>query len=328
MFHLADRNTRVFFAEWFLNVSSTLFRCHDIPLRILDESEAHEDLGLRRAAPPNMLLLLSLLFIVVGSLKDVEVDIPTAVKPGETVIMTCTYDLEGDDLYSVKWYKGRQEFYRYVPKELPHIKVFPMNGINVDSSQSGQNKVVLRDVRWDLSGKYRCEVSTDLPYFHTQVIGAHMHVVEAPSGKPTLRLQKTHYGLGETVRGNCSSPASSPASNITLLVNDKKVKPSFENVTVIETNESMDPVKYIKTAGIEFLVTSFHLGKLKIVCTADVYKMFLVSSEIVLEEERPKLASILGTYETTTGGVSSNLKYTPFFWVIVSIIPGTIRILR
>lgn len=49
--------------------------------------------------------------------------------------------------------------------------------IAIQISQSGQNKVVLRDVRWDLSGKYRCEVSTDLPYFHTQVVGAHMHVV-------------------------------------------------------------------------------------------------------------------------------------------------------
>lgn len=79
-------------------------------------------------------MVIDFLFSVVGSLKDVEVDIPTAVKPGETVVMTCTYDLEGDDLYSVKWYKGRQEFYRYVPKELPHIKVFPMYGINVDVS--------------------------------------------------------------------------------------------------------------------------------------------------------------------------------------------------
>ena len=74
------------------------------------------------------------MFTVIESLRDVVVDIPAAVTPGDTVVMTCTYDLEGDDLYSVKWYKGRQEFYRYVPKELPHIKVFPMLGTNVDVS--------------------------------------------------------------------------------------------------------------------------------------------------------------------------------------------------
>ncbi|XKL61606.1 hypothetical protein PGB90_001439 [Kerria lacca] len=129
-------------------------------------------------------------FSVVGSLRDVELDIPVAVKPGETVVMMCTYDLEGDDLYSVKWYKGRQEFYRYVPKELPHIKVFPLLGITVDISQSGQNQVVLRDVHRDLSGKYRCEVSTDSPYFHTQVVAAHLHVVEE-----VKRRQKEHIGV-------------------------------------------------------------------------------------------------------------------------------------
>ncbi|XP_065211368.1 uncharacterized protein LOC135839312 isoform X1 [Planococcus citri] len=264
-------------------------------------------------------LLLPLFFTVIESLRDVVVDIPAAVTPGETVVMTCTYDLEGDDLYSVKWYKGRQEFYRYVPKELPHIKVFPMLGINVDISQSGPTKVTLREVHWELSGKYRCEVSTDAPYFHTQVVGSHMHVVKAPSGKPSLRLEKTHYGLGETVRGNCSSPISSPASNITWLVNNKKMKPSFENVTVIETNESVDPVKYVKIAGIEFQVTSFHVGKLKIVCTADVYRVFTVSSEIVLEEERPKLASIMGTSYDTATGISNTTPYTLYLWVLMAL---------
>lgn len=60
-------------------------------------------------------------------------------------------------------------------------------------------------------------------------------------------------------------------------------------------------MKYVKTAGIEFQVTSFHLGKLKIVCTADVFRVYSVSSEIVLEEERPKLASILGNFDTAGG---------------------------
>jgi hypothetical protein len=48
--------------------------------------------------------------------------------------MICSYDLEGDPLYTVKWYKGRSEFFRYVPKELPHTRVFPYPGINVDVS--------------------------------------------------------------------------------------------------------------------------------------------------------------------------------------------------
>jgi hypothetical protein len=43
-------------------------------------------------------------------------------------------------------------------------------------SESGANKVVLRDVQIELSGKYRCEVSADAPTFHTEVVASHLHV--------------------------------------------------------------------------------------------------------------------------------------------------------
>lgn len=59
---------------------------------------------------------------------------PPAVSPGDDVYMRCKYNLDADQLYTVKWYKGRQEFFRYVPKELPNTKVFPLPGINVDVS--------------------------------------------------------------------------------------------------------------------------------------------------------------------------------------------------
>ena len=36
-------------------------------------------------------------------------------------IVTCDilprFDMEGDTLYSVKWYRNEQEFYRYVPND-------------------------------------------------------------------------------------------------------------------------------------------------------------------------------------------------------------------
>lgn len=44
----------------------------------------------------------------------------------------CNYNLENDTLYSIKWYKGRREFYRYLPKENPAVKLFPMLGISVE----------------------------------------------------------------------------------------------------------------------------------------------------------------------------------------------------
>lgn len=74
------------------------------------------------------------MFAEVGGLSDVHVIMPHAVSPGDDVYMRCKYNLDNDQLYTVKWYKGRQEFFRYVPKELPNTKVFPLPGVNVDVS--------------------------------------------------------------------------------------------------------------------------------------------------------------------------------------------------
>ena len=63
-----------------------------------------------------------------------RVSVPEAVAVGATVTLHCRYDLETDILYSVKWYKGKREFFRYIPKELPHTRVFPLPGIDVDVS--------------------------------------------------------------------------------------------------------------------------------------------------------------------------------------------------
>lgn len=76
----------------------------------------------------SLLLLLS----VVGSLKDVKIHVPLAVKLGDIVTLQCTYDIGGASLYSVKWYKSRNEFFRYVAKEIPPIRVFPLPGVEVD----------------------------------------------------------------------------------------------------------------------------------------------------------------------------------------------------
>lgn len=68
------------------------------------------------------------------ALKDVTATIPRAARIGDTVTLQCRYDLEGEPLYTVKWYKGKDEFFRYVPKEMPSTQIFPLPGINVDVS--------------------------------------------------------------------------------------------------------------------------------------------------------------------------------------------------
>lgn len=71
----------------------------------------------------------------VKSLDNVKLVFPPVVRVGDEATLLCLYDLEGEPLYSVKWYRGNHEFYRYMPKESPPSRVFPFKGIMVDVSK-------------------------------------------------------------------------------------------------------------------------------------------------------------------------------------------------
>lgn len=68
------------------------------------------------------------------ALRGLRFKAPEAVKVGDDVTLTCDYELEGVALYSIRWYRYEVEFYRYLPKESPPTKVFPVKYIQVDVS--------------------------------------------------------------------------------------------------------------------------------------------------------------------------------------------------
>ena len=59
---------------------------------------------------------------------------PTSVNVGDTLTLTCRYDLGRDAIYTVKWYKDGREVYRYVPGGSAEFKYFGAPGIEVDVS--------------------------------------------------------------------------------------------------------------------------------------------------------------------------------------------------
>jgi hypothetical protein len=60
--------------------------------------------------------------------------VPSIVEKGSDASLLCQYDLEDAPLYSVKWYRGSFEFYRYTPGENPASKIFHYEGFKVDVS--------------------------------------------------------------------------------------------------------------------------------------------------------------------------------------------------
>lgn len=72
----------------------------------------------------------------VCNIKLLNVRIANHTVLGSNAKLECTYDLEGETLYSVKWYKDGDEFFRYLPKSVPEIQVFEQQGIYIDVSIS------------------------------------------------------------------------------------------------------------------------------------------------------------------------------------------------
>ncbi|SPP82460.1 uncharacterized protein LOC117584194 isoform X2 [Drosophila guanche] len=232
-------------------------------------------------------ILLAITIELASALRDVRVRVPHAVRRGEKGILKCFYDIEDDSLYSVKWYKGRREFYRYTPKETPPMKVFHFPGVKVRRVSSNESQVVLDAVTMATSGKYSCEVSADAPSFHTLIAAAELEVIETPHNAPFITGIRSRYRVGDILRGNCTSRHSRPAANLTWTVNNEEVNPSHvrHHKIVVDTRNDMQT----SIVGIHFVVTDQHFdnGKLKLRCSAQLHDVYWKTTEKTILEADP-----------------------------------------
>lgn len=238
---------------------------------------------------PVLVLTLFTAIDFVITLKDVRVSVPTAIRRGDNANLICHYDMEGAVLYSVKWYKGKREFFRYTPKENPSLKAFPVLGITVERSQSNGSHLTLTAVEPTMSGKYSCEVSADSPSFHTSIVSSEMEVVNIPMSKPLISGLKPYYRIGDLLMGNCTSYYSKPAANLTWLVNSHEVSP--KQTVLYPVVRDPDNGMESSTLGLFFQVTNHYVGrsKLKVTCVARIYNVYEQNSERTLEDERPNI---------------------------------------
>ena len=62
--------------------------------------------------------------------------VPNQLILGQSATLECNYHLEGSNLYSVKWYKNGEEFFRWMPSMEEKMEVFPVAGVSVDVSMA------------------------------------------------------------------------------------------------------------------------------------------------------------------------------------------------
>lgn len=170
------------------------------------------------------LLLVCCLDFIDGALRNVSLIVePPAVRRGQHATLRCLYDLSGAPLYSVKFYRGQLEFYRYTPGEIPNTKVFPFPGLSVIIPMSNASQVVIRKVGFGLSGNFSCEVTADAPLFSTATAFAQLQVVEYPEKRPILFTEHNRYEPGDVLRANCSTPPSRPRAELKFTINNMVV---------------------------------------------------------------------------------------------------------
>lgn len=76
--------------------------------------------------------LTKLFFLVpVCGLSNLQLQIPAIVLKGQSPQFECSFNLESDTLYAIKWYRGNYEIFRYLPSEFPQTKTFPLLGYNI-----------------------------------------------------------------------------------------------------------------------------------------------------------------------------------------------------
>ncbi|XP_032666573.1 platelet endothelial cell adhesion molecule-like [Odontomachus brunneus] len=211
-------------------------------------------------------------------LREVSLElIPEVVQRGQEVILRCHYDLENAPLYSLKWYRGRYEFYRFSPNEDPTTKIFNITGIYVDLANSNKSQVTLKDVDFPLSGTFSCEVTADAPTFSTGSGLRNLTVVALPGVRPVIASERERYDAGDMLKANCSLPPSRPPVHLSFTLNNMPV----ESNTRHHQTKDEDGVQL---SEISLALQPFHYanGQLNLRCTAQIPGIYSAVSELQL----------------------------------------------
>ncbi|XP_075749099.1 uncharacterized protein LOC119172757 [Rhipicephalus microplus] len=237
-------------------------------------------------------------------LRLVRLDMPSAVIRGDPLWLNCSFDLESDDLYSVKWYKNHREFFRFLPSENPPGQAYRLSGVYVDTSRSSVGSLYLKETDLKSEGLYACEVSADAPSFQTVRSEKELKVYVLPKKGPEIRGTKPHYKVGDLVNVTCHAGATKPPAVLTWYINGEEVPPQYEKMYPIFRDRDQ---LFHSSLGITFTAEPRHFsyGIMKLKCTATVSEAYSLSSEEIVAAQDAKNSGTDDDKPSITGGQAS-----------------------
>ncbi|CRK92440.1 CLUMA_CG006007, isoform A [Clunio marinus] len=161
---------------------------------------------------------------------DVEVEVIAKkyVERGSTVTLICKHNVEPERLYKVTWLKGNGKVFEYINGRQPPYRNFTVPGAEIDFQKSNQNEVTLKNLDFDASGLYYCEVSLESPIFTKASNEEQVHVILPQNAPPTIVFKKRQFYIGEKLIANCTTSRSKPVPHIVWLINGKKVDEIYQ----------------------------------------------------------------------------------------------------
>ncbi|CAG2162098.1 unnamed protein product [Oppiella nova] len=97
----------------------------------------------------------------VQSLQTVRITAPDYVRFGDPLWLNCSCDLQLQQIYSIKWFKDNQEFYRFIVSEANPKTWYNTSGVYPDPVKSNKGDIYMTSTDFQTQGSYRCEISEE-----------------------------------------------------------------------------------------------------------------------------------------------------------------------
>jgi len=224
------------------------------------------------------------------------------VEHGQDIVLECNYVLGKDILHSIKWYRNDHEFFRFKPNE-EKPRIYQLEGLYIDNFSS-PTLLKVKNVSFETSGKFRCEVTGGPPGYKTAAFNTDITVVDLPDNGPTITGVKPRYFWGDEVRAACSSDNSFPRPKIKWWINDDAA--DTKNIRTVDSGYTTLLRFKIKTRN--------STSKLRLKCTVELLDLYWKSSEV---EAKMSENAIEIFSDSTLNSGKPNFYFSPLFYTIL-----------
>ncbi|XP_065336639.1 uncharacterized protein LOC135937414 isoform X1 [Cloeon dipterum] len=171
------------------------------------------------------LLLLAAVGLSEGSVQfHVSLRVPRFVEMGGSVLLFCEHSVAREQLHKIEWLRDGRKLFQFVRGRQPPYRNFTTPGAQLDWRHSNERQVMLRNLQFEASGFYSCEVSTETPIYTKASNDQQLTVLLKQRAEPHITGRKPGLYLpGEKLELNCTASPSRPEADITWIVNGKKV---------------------------------------------------------------------------------------------------------